>query len=141
MFQPILNSPRLSHNNLKEMVMLGSPVLHPGKEKFLHCDLAEDGFGYLFLVTRPDGQQVQFTLRDWSCSESTVDWLKSMGYTVQVTALLFDPDEDQINKLLALSEPDPLADYSEEQRDRDHGRNWQEPTTAESLAIRELCNR
>lgn len=123
--------------------MLGSPVLHPGKEKFLHCDLAEDGFGYLFLVTRPDGQQVQFTLRDWSCSESTVDWLKSQGYTVQVTALLFDPDEDQINKLLALSEPDPEVEDFE----NNHGQGpipgeADDPGGPADLdAIRELCNR
>jgi hypothetical protein len=35
-----------------------------------------------------------FVLKEWAAADDTVSWLEHKGYSVQVTPLAFDPDED-----------------------------------------------
>jgi len=51
-------------------------VLYPSARLFKTLDVAPDGFGYLFHVTRPDGHEVAFVVRRacstaWRCKSST----------------------------------------------------------------------
>ena len=40
-------------------------VLYPDSRACNIIEIASDGFGYLFQVTRPDGRMVDFALKNW----------------------------------------------------------------------------
>lgn len=80
--------------------MQATQVLYPTSERYQTLEIAPPGFGYLFHVTRQDGRNVDFVLQDWAASDSTARYMERQGYTVQVIALAYDPDEDFLNDVL-----------------------------------------
>lgn len=82
--------------------MAGTATLYPNSSLYKTLEVTPEGFGYLFTVTGRDGPPTTFVLKEWAAADNTVSWLEHKGYSVQVTPLAFEPDEDFLADVLGI---------------------------------------
>jgi hypothetical protein len=76
-------------------------VLYPNSQAYKTLEIAPPRCGYLFHVTCPNGHKVDFVLQSWEASDNTIGYLEREGQRVQVVPIVYEPDEDLLNVLLA----------------------------------------